>query len=134
MNSFNEQIVQEFRANGGVVGNMFAGMPMVLITHKGAKTGTLRTTPLVNSIENGDVIIVASMGGAPTNPAWYGNMIANPVVTVEIGTETYEADVVDLHGEERDRVWTAHCSLAPQFKEYEAKTTRVIPVLRLVRR
>lgn len=134
MNDFNQQIIQEFRANGGVVGNMFAGMPMVLITHKGAKTGTLRTTPLVNSVDNGDVIVIASMGGAPTNPAWYVNMIANPTVTVEIGTESYEADVVELHGDERQRVWDAHCAQSPQFKDYESKTTRLIPVLRLVRR
>jgi deazaflavin-dependent oxidoreductase (nitroreductase family) len=134
MNDFNNKIIDEFRANAGVVGGMFAGMPMVLITHTGAKSGTARTTPLVNSIDNGDVIIIASMGGAPTNPAWYHNMTVNPTVKVEIGTDSYDADVVELQGDDRTRVWDAHCAMAPQFKEYEAKTTRLIPVLRLVRR
>ncbi len=133
-NDFNNNVVAEFRANGGVVGGPFAGAPMVLITHTGAKTGQRRTTPLVCTSDGDDVIIIASMGGAPTHPAWYHNMIANPVVTVERGTESFEADVVETSGAERDRLFAAQAALMHQFDDYQAKTTRTIPVLRLVRR
>jgi deazaflavin-dependent oxidoreductase (nitroreductase family) len=133
-NDFNNNVVAEFRANGGVVGGPFAGAPMVLITHTGAKTGQRRTTPLVCTSDGDDVIIIASMGGAPTHPAWYHNMIANPVVTVERGTESFNADVVETSGAERDRLFAAQAALMHQFDDYQAKTTRTIPVLRLVRR
>ena len=134
MNDFNSKIIAEFRANGGVVGGPFQGAPMVLITHTGAKTGQRRTTPLVCTTDGDDVVIIASMGGAPSNPAWYRNMIVNPTVTVERGADTWEADVVEATGDERDRLFAAQAAAMPNFAEYQAKTTRQIPVLRLVRR
>src|SRR5215218_10467912 len=104
MNDFNTGVIEEFRANGGKVGGMFEGAPLVLVTHKGAKSGTERTTPLVCSTDNGKVVIVASMGGAPNNPAWYHNMVANPIVTVETGSKTYQARAVEVPGDERQRL------------------------------
>ena len=131
--AFNQQIINEFRANGGNVGGNFDGLPMALVTHTGAKSGTRRTTPLVCSMDGDDVIIIASMGGAPANPAWFHNIVANPAVTVEIGADAYEATALDTTGDERQRLWDAHCAKLPFFNEYQAKTDRVIPVLRLVR-
>ncbi len=130
---FNAKVIEEFRANAGVVGGYFAGKPMVLVTHTGAKTGTPRVTPLVCSTEADRVVIIASMGGAPTNPAWYHNMVANPTVTVEFGSETYTARAVEVIGDERQRLYDQQVAIMPQFAEYAAKTTRTIPVLVLER-
>ena len=129
MNDFNTGVIEEFRANGGKVGGMFEGAPLVLVTHKGAKSGTERTTPLVCSTDNGKVVIVASMGGAPNNPAWYHNMVANPIVTVETGSKTYQARAVEVPGGERQRLFDQQAEAMPQFKEYAANTSRTIPVL-----
>ena len=133
MSDFNQGVIEEFRANEGVVGGPFAGAPMILVTHKGAKSGIERTTPLVCSRDGDDVVIVASMGGAPTHPQWYHNMIANPEVGVEIGTDSYRAQVIEATGAERDRLFAAQAAIMPNFDEYQAKTSRVIPVLVLRR-
>jgi deazaflavin-dependent oxidoreductase (nitroreductase family) len=138
---FNTRVIKEFRANGGTVGGRFEGMPMVLVTHTGAKSGVRRTTPLVCSVDGGDsasgaggnVVIIASMGGAPNNPAWYHNMVTNPEVTVELGSDTYPAKVVEVHGEERQRLFDQQAAIMPFFSDYQAKTTRTIPVLVLER-
>ncbi|MFZ4720013.1 MAG: nitroreductase family deazaflavin-dependent oxidoreductase [Ilumatobacteraceae bacterium] len=133
MNDYNQQIIAEFRANGGKVGGRFDGMPMVLVTHTGAKSGVQRTTPLVCSHDGDDVVIIASMGGAPSNPAWYHNLVANPTVTVENGTDTYTATAVETHDDERLQLFAGQAAIMPFFNDYQAKTTRVIPVFRLVR-
>jgi deazaflavin-dependent oxidoreductase (nitroreductase family) len=130
---FNTQVINEFRANAGVVGGYFEGKPMVLVTHTGAKSGVERTTPLVCSTDGDRVVIIASMGGAPTNPAWYHNMVANPTVTVELGTETYTATAAEVTGDERQRLYDQQTAIMPQFADYAAKTTRTIPVLVLER-
>lgn len=134
---FNRKIIEEFRANAGVCGGFFEGKPMVLVTHRGAKTGTERTTPLVCSTTHGaaggDVVIIASMGGAPTNPAWYHNLVANPEVTVEYRTETYTARAREVHDDERLRLFDQQAQIMPFFREYQAKTERVIPVFVLER-
>ena len=130
---FNQQVIAEFRANGGKVGGPFEGAPMVLVTHRGAKSGIERTTPLVHSRDGDDVVIIASMGGAPSNPQWYHNMIANPEVTVELGEETFRARVIEATGAERERLFAAQAAIMPNFDEYQAKTSRVIPVLVLRR-
>ena len=133
-NEFNKGIVDEFRANDGVVGGPFEGAPMMLVTHKGAKTGTERTTPLVHTKDGDNVVIIASMGGAPTHPAWYHNIKANPQVGVEIGTESYAADAEILtEGPERQRLFDQQAALMPNFAEYQEKTDRVIPVVVLTR-
>ena len=133
MSDFNQQVIEEFRGNGGIVGGPFAGAPMILVTHTGAKSGTVRTTPLACSRDGDDVVIIASMGGAPTHPQWYHNMIANPEVGVEIGTDSYRATVTEATGAERDRLFAAQAAIMPNFDEYQAKTSRLIPVLVLRR-
>jgi deazaflavin-dependent oxidoreductase (nitroreductase family) len=133
-NDFNRGIVDEFRANGGAVGGPFEGAPMILITHKGAKSGTERTSPLVYSTDGDDIVIIASMGGAPTHPAWFHNIKANPQVGVEIGTESYTANAKILtDGPERQRLFDQQAQVMPNFKEYQEKTDRVIPVVVLTR-
>jgi deazaflavin-dependent oxidoreductase (nitroreductase family) len=133
MNQYNERLIAQFRANGGTIEGQSERSPIVLLTHTGAKSGQRRTTPVVCSFDGDTAVVVASMGGAPTSPAWYHNMVANPQVTVEVGAETFEATAVEVHGEVRQRLFDAHAALIPVFHEYQAKTSRVIPVLRLVR-
>ena len=128
--AFNQGIVEEFRANHGVVGGPFEGAPMILITHKGAKTGVERTSPLVYTQDGEDVVIIASMGGAPKHPAWFHNIKANPQVTVEIADDKYTANAEILtEGPERQRLYDQQAALMPNFAEYQEKTTRVIPVV-----
>ena len=128
INDFNAKVIDEFRANAGVVGGYFAGAQMVLLTHTGAKSGTQRTTPLVCTTDDDKIVIIASMGGAPTHPAWYHNLVANPEVTVEFGTNSYQARAVEVTGDDRRRLFDQQAAVMPQFKDYEAKTTRTIPV------
>lgn len=132
-NEFNEKIIAEFRANGGVVGPPFQGAPMVLLTSTGAKSGKPHTTPLVPFIDGDEVYVIASMGGAPKHPAWYFNVQAHPQVTVERGTEKYTATAEVLQGAERDDIYAKQAALLPTFAEYQQKTTRTIPVVRLRR-
>ena len=133
MNDFNEKLIAEFRANGGQVSGMFAGRPMLLLTTTGAKSGQQRTTPLVHTRDGDKIVVIASKGGAPTNPAWYHNLVANPTVTVELGTEKFPARATVVTGAERDRLFAAQAALMPAFAEYETKTTRKIPVVVLER-
>ena len=133
MAEFNRKVIEEFRANGGKVGGPFAGAPMLLLTHQGAKSGKTYTTPLVYSRDGGRVIIVASKAGAPNNPAWYHNLIAHPEVAVEIGAEQFKAKAVVTKGEERERLFNAQAGQMPVFNEYRNKTARQIPVIALER-
>ena len=133
MAEFNKKVIDEFRSNGGKVGGQFAGAPMIIITHTGAKSGKTYTSPLVYSKDGDRFVIVASKAGAPNNPSWYHNLIAHPEVTVEIGTEKFKARVTEAKGAERDRLFAAQAKLMPQFNEYQKKTNRKIPVLVLER-
>jgi deazaflavin-dependent oxidoreductase (nitroreductase family) len=128
-NAFNQSVIEEFRANEGKVGGMFAGAPMILITHKGAKSGKVYTSPLVYTRDADNVVIIASKGGAPEDPQWFRNLVANPDVTVEIGTEKYAGHARVAAGAERDRLFRAQADLMPNFDEYASKTTRTIPVV-----
>jgi deazaflavin-dependent oxidoreductase (nitroreductase family) len=112
---------------------MFRGAPIVLLTTKGAKSGATYTTPLVYTRDGERLVIIASKGGAPTNPAWFHNLVANPDVTIEVGPEKYEAKAVVTEGEERDRLFNAQAALMPNFAEYQKNTTRRIPVVVLER-
>ena len=132
MNDFNRTVIEEFRANDGKVGGPFEGAPVLLLTATGAKTGERRTTPVMYLPDGERMVIFASFGGAPTNPAWYHNLVANPSASVEVGPETVEVDAVETSGEERDRLFRRLAELYPQFAEYEQKTTRQIPVIALV--
>jgi deazaflavin-dependent oxidoreductase (nitroreductase family) len=134
MNDWNRQTIEAFRANGGKVGGMWEGRPLLLLTTTGAKSGQRRTTPVMYLPDGDRLLVFASKAGAPTNPAWYHNLLAHPEVTVEVGTETYEANATPLTGGERDRLFARHAGLFPQFADYQAKTTRKIPVVALERR
>jgi len=127
-------LITDFRANGGhVTSGPFAGRPVLLLTTTGARSGQARLAPLVYSREGDDYVIVASKGGAPTRPAWYHNLLANPVVTVEVGGKTFEARARVTEGAERDRLFAQRVAANPNFAEYQKKTTRVIPVVVLER-
>ena len=128
-NDWNQQIIEEFRENDGKVGGMFEGAPLLLLHHTGAKTGTKRVAPLMYQQVDGGYGIFASKAGAPTNPDWYHNVVANPQVSVEVGSETLAATARVLEGDEREKVWSQQKSDWPQFAEYEEKTDREIPVI-----
>jgi deazaflavin-dependent oxidoreductase (nitroreductase family) len=130
---FNAKIIEEFRANDGKVGGPFEGAPMILVHHKGVKTGAERVNPLVYLPVGGSFAIFASAAGAPKDPAWYHNLVANPVTTAEVGAETHPVTVRELTGAERAEIWEKQKSLNPGFADYEEKTKgiREIPVLLL---
>ena len=130
---FNKKIVEEFRANSGKVGGMFAGAPMILIEMKGAKSGQVRTIPLVYSKDGDRYVIIASMAGAPNNPDWYHNLKAHPNVTVEIGAEKFKVKASLAADAERERLFNQQAALLPVFNDYRKKTTRQIPVFVLER-
>ena len=126
---FNAKIIEEFRANGGRVGGMFEGAPLLLLHHTGARTGQGRVNPLAYQRDGDRYVIFASKAGAPTNPDWYHNLKANPGVTVEVGTDTIKAVAEEASGEERERLFRAQAERVPQFAEYERRADRVIPVM-----
>jgi deazaflavin-dependent oxidoreductase (nitroreductase family) len=133
-NDFNNKVIAEFRANEGRVGGPFEGAPVLLLSTIGAKSGERRTTPVVYLPDGERMVIFASKAGAPTHPAWYHNLLANPTATVEVGSETVEVTAAVTSGEERDQLYTRQAAVMPQFNDYEQKTDRVIPVLALARR
>jgi deazaflavin-dependent oxidoreductase (nitroreductase family) len=129
-NEWNRKVIDEFRANEGVVGGMFEGMPILLVHTTGAKSEAARINPVAyQRLDDDTVAVFASYGGAPKNPDWFHNLVANPDVTVEIGTDTYAARARVATGEERERIWEAEKALMPQFADYETKTDRQIPVV-----
>ncbi len=133
INEVNRSVIAEFRANNGKVGGMFAGAPLLLLTHNGAKSGQPRTSPLAYTRDGERIAIIASKGGAPTNPDWYHNLIANPKATVELPEETFTARARVADGEERDRLYDAMAARMPNFAEYQRNTTHRIPVVVLER-
>ena len=135
MSEFNQGVIDEFRANAGVVGGYFEGRDMILVHNTGAKSGKEYITPLVyQQLDGGDMAIFASYGGAPTNPAWFGNIVANPELTVEVGAETFVVKARVAEGEERDRIWEQQKVDVPGFAAYEGKAApRQIPVIVLER-
>jgi deazaflavin-dependent oxidoreductase (nitroreductase family) len=133
VNDWNATIIDEFRSNQGRVGGRFEGAPVLLLTTKGAKTGQTRVNPMMYLDEDGVAYVFASFAGRPTNPAWYHNLVAHPQVTVEIGTETFDATARVITGADRDRIYARQAELYPGFAEYQEKTSRVIPVVALDR-
>jgi deazaflavin-dependent oxidoreductase (nitroreductase family) len=133
MAEFNKKVIDEFRSSGGKVSGQFAGAPMIIITHKGAKSGNSYTSPLVYSKDGDRYVIIASKAGAPKNPSWYHNLVAHPEVTVEIGAEKFKAKAAEVKGAERDRLFAEQAKMMPQFNEYQKKTARKIPVIALER-
>ena len=131
ISEFNRPVVEEFRANGGRVGGMFAGADLLLLTTLGARTGLPHTVPLGYLRIGGRLLVVASAGGSPRHPDWYRNLLAHPDVTIETPDGVEKVHVTDLQGAERDAAWARFTESSEGFRSYEAKTSRVIPVLRL---
>jgi deazaflavin-dependent oxidoreductase (nitroreductase family) len=136
-NNWNENVIADFRANGGQVGGPFAGAPMVLVHHSGRRSGQEYVNPMMYlATERGDgsIYVFASKGGAPTNPDWYYNLTAAGAGTVELGTGTFPVTVRELHGEEHERIYAEQARRYPGFAEYAEKTAgvRTIPVLELI--
>lgn len=134
MSDFNQAVIAEFRANQGKVGGYFAGANMLLLHTVGARSGQPRVNPLVYVPEGDRIIIIASKGGADTNPDWYYNLLANPVVTVELGDEQFQARATAVTEEpERSRLFAHVVAQREGFAAYQQKTSRVIPVVVLER-
>jgi deazaflavin-dependent oxidoreductase (nitroreductase family) len=133
MDELNQAVIKEFRANKGKVSGPMEGMPVLLMTMTGAKTGRTLTRPLCYSRDGDRIVIIASYGGSPRNPPWYHNLLVNPMVTVEVGTEKFKARAAETSGVERQRLFDAQAQLMPFFNDYQKKTKRQIPVLTLTR-
>jgi deazaflavin-dependent oxidoreductase (nitroreductase family) len=130
-NEWNKKIIEEFRANEGKVGGIFENTTLLLLHTTGAKSGKPRLNPVACMVDNGRYVIIASKAGAPTNPDWYYNLVANPEVTVEIGTEKFKALAKVTEEPERTDLYGKMASMYPGFEEYPKNTTRVIPVITL---
>jgi deazaflavin-dependent oxidoreductase (nitroreductase family) len=131
--NWNDGIIEEFRTNNGKVGGRFANIPILLLHHTGARTGTIRVNPLAYQRDGDRFVVFASKGGAPTNPDWFYNLRANPEATVEVGTETIPVRARVTEGEERERIWGRAKEAIPGFGAYEERTPREIPVIVLER-
>lgn len=130
MADWNQQVIDEFRANAGRVGGHFEGRPLLLLHHRGAKTGTERVNPVAyQRLSDDSVAVFASKGGAPTNPDWYHNLIANPRASIEDGKEQLAVTAVPAGPDERSRLWAMITEKNPAFADYQRKTTRTIPVV-----
>jgi deazaflavin-dependent oxidoreductase (nitroreductase family) len=131
MSDFNTNLIAQIRAGGGHLSDgPFAGRQVLILTTTGAKSGQSRETPLVYSRDGDNIVIIASMGGAPSHPSWYHNIVANPRVTIEVDGKKLQADAHIAEGDERRRLYDQHADLHDSFTEYEAKTGgRVIPVI-----
>jgi deazaflavin-dependent oxidoreductase (nitroreductase family) len=132
MENFNENVIKEFRENGGKVGGMFEGAPVLLLHHAGAKTGTERVSPLMYQPVGDSFAIFGSKAGAPTNPDWYHNLAAHPDTTIELGSGTVKVKARVASPDERGPIWEKQKQLAPGFAEYETNAApRQIPVILL---
>lgn len=132
-NDHNQRIIEEFRNNQGEVGGYFANTPLLLLHTQGAQSGKQRVNPVAYLKEGDQFVIIASKGGAPSNPDWYYNLKANPAVTVEVGTETFEARAEIAQEPERSDLYAKMAARNPGFAEYAKRTERVIPVIKLQR-
>jgi deazaflavin-dependent oxidoreductase (nitroreductase family) len=129
MSDWNAKVIEEFRSNGGKVGGPFEGAPLLLLHSTGAKSGQARVSPTMYLADGDNLVVFASKGGAPTSPDWYHNLVANPRASVEVGDQTVNVVAHVAEGETRDSLWSRQKELYPQFADYEAKTTRQIPVV-----
>ena len=134
LNDWNQQIIDEFRSNGGRVGGNFEGAPLLLLHHVGRKSGTERVSPMMYQAVGDDLAVFASKAGADTHPDWYLNLLAHPDVEVEVGTDEVAVRARDLPADERDPIWEKQKQDYPGFAGYESKTSRTIPVVLLERR
>jgi deazaflavin-dependent oxidoreductase (nitroreductase family) len=132
-NNWNQVIIDEFRANSGKVGGPFAGKTLLLLHTVGAKSGQERINPVATVTDGDRLVIIASKGGATNNPDWYYNILAHPLITVEVGTEQFQAQASIASEPERTRLYNKMVEMMPGFAEYQQKTPRVIPVITLTR-
>jgi deazaflavin-dependent oxidoreductase (nitroreductase family) len=133
--NFNKDLINDLRGHGGkATSGPFVGRDLVIVTTKGAKSGEVRENPLVYSRDGDKYVIIASKGGAPTNPSWYHNIVAHPDITVEVGGEKFKVRAHVADGDEYERLYQQHASINPMFHDYRKKTTRKIPVIVLERR
>jgi deazaflavin-dependent oxidoreductase (nitroreductase family) len=131
---FDQDIIDQFRANAGqILRGQFAGRTLLLLTTTGARSGRSLTKPLGFSRDGERYVVIASNSGGPTSPGWYHNLVANPRVTVEVGSERFEATATVAQGAERERLYAQQAAQIPVFAEYQRKTTRKIPVVVLER-
>ena len=129
-NEWNRKVIEEFRANGGQVGGDFAGFPLLLLHHVGAKSGAERVNPLAYQRVGDSWAVFASKGGAPTNPDWFHNLVAHPDVSIEVGTESHAVTARVADDEERERIWNAQKEAFPNFAQYEETAGSIkIPVV-----
>lgn len=133
MSDVDRAIIAEFRSHGGRVGGPFEGTPVLLLSTTGAKSGELRTTPVLYLRDGERWVIFASKAGSPENPSWYHNLVATPTAEIEVGTEKFAVEATATSGEERDRLFAEQASRQPQFDEYAERTSRLIPVIALTR-
>jgi len=133
LEEFNRKVISEFRANQGKVGGEMAGVPLLLLTTTGAKTGRTLIKPLAYTRDGDRIVIIASFAGNPHNPPWFHNIVANPTVTIELGAEKFRVKATVTTGAERQRLFDAQAKQLPVFADYQKKTTRQIPVLSLTR-
>jgi deazaflavin-dependent oxidoreductase (nitroreductase family) len=131
LKAFNETITDEFRANAGQVGGPFEGNELLLLTTTGAKSGEPRIAPLSCRRIDGKLLIIAGYGGADINPAWVHNLRANPRAHVELGAEWFHVVAHELDSAEREAIIPKLNATASAFAEYQAKTTRIIPIFEL---
>jgi deazaflavin-dependent oxidoreductase (nitroreductase family) len=130
----NQSIIDAFRASSGAMTGIFAGAPLLLLTTIGAKSGLPRTTPLIHTRDGARFVLLASKAGAPSNPSWYHNLLANPQAIVELADELFEATATVVQGAERDRLFNNQAAMMPNFASYQRQTNRTIPVVILERR
>ena len=133
VNEWNKKVIAEFRANEGKVGGSFEGKTLLLLHTIGAKSQQERINPVACVMDGDRLAVIASKAGAPTHPDWYYNVVANPRVTVEVGTETFQAKATVAEEPERTRLYNQMVEVMPGFDDYRRKTTRVIPVIVLER-
>ena len=133
LNDWNRTIVDEFRANAGRVGGRFEGAPLLLLHTTGVKSGQPRVNPMIYQADGDKTVVFASYAGAPKNPAWFLNLIAGGLASVEVGTETFPVVARVTEGAEREKYWSEQKQDMPGFADYEQKTTRQIPVVVLER-
>ncbi len=132
-NNWNDGVIAEFRANSGKVGGYFTGKTLLLLHTIGAKSGQERVNPTAYVTDGDRLVIIASKGGAPTHPHWYHNLLAHPLVTVEVGTEKFQVRAAVVSEPERTRLYNKMVEMMPSFAEYQQKTSRIIPVITLTR-
>jgi deazaflavin-dependent oxidoreductase (nitroreductase family) len=134
VHAMNRQVIDEFRSNGGKTLTRFAGTELLLLHTTGARTGAARVNPMMFARDGERYVVFASKNAAPSHPDWYHNLVANPQVEVELGSERFAATATVLEGEERRRVWAESARIFPLLDEHQSRTERQIPVVVLQRR